>query len=66
MEQFLQIDSGVCLGSSHSLGKRESKAGWWIGEISNLRIVRYFLRLLFPIRVFLAYDSFCGGNLMDG
>jgi len=29
-------------------------------------IVWYFLRQPFPIRVFLAYDSFCGGSLMDG
>ena len=48
----------LMLGSSRSLGKRETKAGWWIGEISTLRIVWYFRRLPFPIRVFLAYDSF--------
>jgi hypothetical protein len=54
------------LGSSDSLGKRETRAGWWIGEIPTLGIVWYFLRQPFPIRVFLAYDSFYGGNLADG
>jgi hypothetical protein len=48
------------LGSSGSLDKRETKASWWISEIPTLRIIWYFLRLPFPIRVFLAYDSFCG------